>query len=118
MRPSVSHAVRPGAALRSVSRPFPRTASSTSQTTPEHPGVYQVLHPMYWLLSFAGRTEEHWPVGVRIGARAPIEGTLVRSLVDYSAPHPGLDIQLPGQAVLDALLAGGPIEVEVARLRT
>ena len=34
VRPSVSHAVRPGAGFRSVSRPFPRTASSTSQTTP------------------------------------------------------------------------------------
>ena len=81
---------------------------------PEHPGVYQVLHPMHWLLSFAGRTEERWPVDVRIGARPPIASTLVRPLVDYSAPHPGLDIEIPGQAVLDALPASGPIEVEVA----
>ena len=83
---------------------------------PEHPGVYQVLHPMYWLLGTTGRTEERWPVDVRIGARPPISTTLVRSLVDYSAPHPGLDIEIPGQAVLDALLAGGPVEVEVSGL--
>ena len=81
---------------------------------PEHPGVYQVLHPMYWLLGLAGRTEERWPVDVRIGARAPIASTLVRSLVDYSVLHPGLDIEIPGQAVLDALVAGGPVEVEVS----
>ena len=94
--------------------PVPAQGGLYLENHPEHPGVYLVLHPMSWLLGFAGRTEERWPVDVRIGARAPIASTLVRSLVDYSVPHPGLDIEIPGQAVLDALLVGGSIDVEVA----
>ena len=81
---------------------------------PEHSGAYPVVHPMHWYLSYIGRTEDRWPVDVRIGAQDPIASTLVRPLIDYSAPHPGLDIEIPGKVALDALLAGGPIEVEVS----
>ena len=69
---------------------------------------------MHWYLSYVDRTEERWPVNVRIGEQEPIASTLVRPLIDYSAPHPGLDIKIPGQAVLDALLADGLIDVEVS----
>ena len=36
---------------------------------------------------------------------------LVRARIDYSAPRPGLDLALPGSAILEAILADGPIEV-------
>ena len=104
----------PGGPLAKHAPHVPAYGELYLENHPEHRGVYQVLHPMYWLLGLAGRTEERWPVEVRIGGRAPIASALVRSLVDYSALHPGLDIEIPGPAVLDALLAGGPIEVEVA----
>ena len=36
---------------------------------------------------------------------------LVRARINYSAPRPGLDLALPGPAILEAILADGPIEV-------
>ena len=78
---------------------------------PEDPGVYTVLHPMYWILGLSGDDEERWPVRVRIGAGETMTGDLVRARIDYSAPRPGLDIALPGPAILEAILADGPIEV-------
>ena len=79
---------------------------------PDDPGVFTVMHPMYWILGLTGRTENRWPVRVRIARGAPIATTLVRPRTDYSAPRPGLDIALPGRPIVDAILAGGPIEVE------
>ena len=80
---------------------------------PEDPGVYTVLHPMYWILMLSEDVEERWPVQVRIGAGATMTSNLVRARIDYSAPRPGLDIALPGSAILEAILAEGPIEVAV-----
>ena len=67
---------------------------------------------MYWILGFAGRSEERWPVKVRIGRDRAIASALVRSRTDCSAPRPGLDIALPGQAVIAAIMADAPIEIE------
>ena len=79
---------------------------------PEQPDAYTVLDPMYWVLGLAGRSEERWPVKVRIGTDRAIASALVRSRTDYSAPRPGLDIALPGQAVIDAIMADTPIKIE------
>ena len=78
---------------------------------PEDPGVYTVLHPMYWILGLRADDEERWPVRIRIGAGETMTGDLVRARIDYSAPRPGLDIALPGRAILEAILADGPITV-------
>ena len=78
---------------------------------PEDPGVYTVVHPMYWILGLREDIEERWPVQVRIGAGATMTSDLVRARIDYSAPRPGLDLALPGSAILEAILADGPIEV-------
>ena len=78
---------------------------------PEDPGVYTVLHPMHWILGLSGHDEERWPVQVRIGVGETMTSDLVRARIDYSAPRPGLDIALPVPAILEAILADGPIEV-------
>ena len=80
---------------------------------PDQPGAYTVIHPMYWILELSERHLERWPVEVRIGDNPAVASALVRRLTDYSAPHPGLDIALPGGLVIDAVSAGVPIEVEV-----
>ena len=78
---------------------------------PEDPGAYTVLHPMHWILALSGRDKERWPVQIRIGRGETMTSDLVRARIDYSAPRPGLDIALPGPAILEAILADGPIEV-------
>ena len=80
---------------------------------PEHPGAYTVFHPMHWVLGLSGREKERWPVTVRIGDADTLASHLVRARTDYSAPHPGLDIAVPGSAILEAILGAGPIEVKV-----
>ena len=104
----------PGGGLPDPFPPVPAHGTLYLANHPEHSGTYPVVHPMHWYLSYVDRTEERWPVNVRIGEQEPIASTLVRPLIDYSAPHPGLDIEIPGQVALDALLAGGPVEVEVS----
>ena len=79
---------------------------------PEQPGAYTVLHPMYWILGLAGRDEERWPVQVRVDAGESIASELVRSRIDYSTPRPGLDIALPGQKIIDAMTADGPVQIQ------
>ena len=79
---------------------------------PEQPGAYTVLHPMHWVLEIQGRDEERWPVEVTIGDNPPVATELVRSLTNYSAARPGLDIALPGEALIDAILNGSPIRIE------
>ena len=79
---------------------------------PEQPGAYTVLHPMYWILELAGRHVERWPVEVTIGENPPVATELVRPLTDYSAHRPGLDIALPGDAVIEAIATGAPIRIE------
>ena len=53
-----------------------------------------------------------WPIRVRLNAGEAIASELVRPRTDYSAPRPGLDIDLPGQQIVDAIAAGDPIEIE------
>ena len=71
-----------GAALRVACRTrggdlperFPPTGPQGGiylENHPEDPGVYTVLHPMYWILGLSGHDEERWPVQVRIGERTP-----------------------------------------------
>lgn len=79
---------------------------------PEDEGAYTVGHPMYWILGLTGRGEERWPVEVRIGAAPARPSTLVRERINYSAPRPGLDIEVPGRAIIDAITAGHPITVD------
>ena len=66
---------------------------------------------MHWILALSGHDKERWPVRIRIGAGETITSDLVRARINYSAPRPGLDIALPGDAILEAILANGPIEV-------
>ena len=79
---------------------------------PEQRDAYQVWHPMYWILGLSGESEERWPIRVRLNAGEAIASELVRPRTDYSAPRPGLDIDLPGQQIVDAIAAGDPIEIE------
>ena len=79
---------------------------------PEQPGAYTVLHPMHWILELAGRNEERWRVRVRIGESETIASTLVRARTNYSATRPGLDIALPGQAIIDAIARNARIDIE------
>ena len=78
---------------------------------PEDPGVYNWIHPMYWYLILSEDVEERWPVEIRISKSETVTADLVRARIDYSAPRPGLDIALPGAAILDAILTADPIEV-------
>ena len=94
--------------------PRPATGEIWLDNHPEHPGVYLVWHPMYWLLELRGQAVEAWPVTVRIGDRPAIEATLERPRVDYSAPHPGLTIAVRSEAALTAMLGKQPITVTAA----
>ena len=80
---------------------------------PEQRDAYTVLHPMYWILGLSGRAEERFSVQVRIAGGEPVSADLVRTLTNYSAPRPGLDIELPLAPVFAAFEAGGEVGVEV-----
>lgn len=112
-RASLSVSCRaPGSAMPKRSPPAGAQGGVYLDNHPEDPGAYTVTHPMYWILAVSGREEERWPVEVRIGTGPTITSDLVRARINYSAPRPGLDLALPGSAILEAILAGGPIEVK------
>ena len=102
----------PGGGLSETFPPAPATGGIYLDNHPEQADAYTVLEPMYWILELGGGGKERWPVEVRIGGQAPIASTLVRARTNYSAPRPGLDIALPGRAVIDALGGTLPIDVE------
>ena len=101
---------RLAAACRSVSGRSRRPVRSTSAITPNIRALTSCSIPLHWVLELTGRAEERWPVRVRIGDRPSVAATLVRPRTDYSAPHPGLSIQLPGALVLDAIAADDSIQ--------
>ena len=101
----------PGGGMPERFPPVPASGEIYLRNHPEHSGAYLVFHPMYWFLELTGRAEDRWLVRVRIGDRPSVAATLVRTRTDYSAPHPGLSIQLPGALVLDAIAADDSISV-------
>ena len=102
-----------GGGLPEVFPPAPAPGGIYLDNHPGQPGAYTVLHPMHWILGLSGRDEERWPVEVRMGAGPPVASALVRPRIDCSAPGPGLDIKLPGEKIIDAIMAASPIEIEV-----
>ena len=93
---------------------FPATAATAElflQNHPEHRGTYTVAHPMYWILELAGETRENFPITVTIADHPPFETNLVRTLTNYSAPHPGLSIALVPAEVLETIATAQPIDV-------
>ena len=83
------------------------------QNHPDHPGTYTVAHPMHWILELQGATEHRFPVTVTIGEHATFAGTLVRPRTDYSAPHPGEYVPLPGTHIAATIAQGTPIALTV-----
>lgn len=102
----------PGGAMPERFPASPATGGITLDDHPDQPGAYTVVHPMYWILELAGKHRKHWPVRVRVEDGEAVESALVRHLTDYSAPHPGLDIAIPGDMLIEAFMGRETIEVE------
>ena len=93
---------------------FPATATTAEiflQNHPDHPGTYTVAHPMHWFLELTGQTTETFPVTVELADHPPLDTALVRPLVNYSAPHPGITIALVPNELLETIAQGHPINV-------
>ena len=80
---------------------------------PDQPGTYTMIHPMYWFLELSKQASETWPVQVRVNAGAPIRGTLEHPLTNYAGIHPGLDIYLSGEEIVEAMVDAEAITIEV-----
>ena len=81
---------------------------------PEPPAVYQVLHPMFWLLGLTGSEVERTPVRVVGTGVAAFDAELVRQRTDYSFPRPALRVDLPAAAVLESFVAGAAIQIDLS----
>ena len=67
---------------------------------------------MHWIRELLGCHVERWPVEFSIGDATPVVTEFVHRLTDYTAARPGLDIALPGEAVIEAMATVAPIRVE------
>ena len=80
---------------------------------PDQPSTYSEFHPMYWFLELSNQASETWPVQVRVNAGALIQGTLERRLTIFAGIHPWLDIYLPGDEIVEAMIDAEVIKIEV-----
>ena len=83
-----------------LSGPSPATAALELPMHPDAPRVYNVLHPMCWVLGLTGHEVERTPVEVSLPAAPVFAAELVRWRTDYSFARPALRVNLPAQPVL------------------
>ena len=103
----------PGSALDAQYPPEPPHGAVRLDHHPDDPGAYTITDPRHWFLALMGKREERWPVHIRIGSTPAVPSTLIRPRINYSIPHPGLRVDAPADAVLEAIATPTPITVEI-----
>ena len=78
--------------------PVEWTAALLAPYPPQAENVYNVWHPMYWILGLVGRAEARTPLQVWFEGREHVRSTLVRERIHYSNIRPWQMVKLdPGE---------------------
>ena len=96
--------------------PSPIRALLRVELHPDQRDVWNVWHPMYWLLGLAGYEHDRTTARVRLNGGPARRSEFIRPRIDYSFARPNQELELEPRGPLKALAAGEELTLWVRGL--